>query len=665
MSRTGFLVAFLLVARGLAAQDTTLRPGVPVAGSLAAGDTAVYAVDAGEDFFVMGAVDQRTVDLAVRVLNPQGRQVGRVDGPDRGPERFFFPSDDAGRYRIQVLAPDGGAGDFSITLERLEPLAKDPKKLVDQLMSPYDRKDSPGAAVAVWRDGRTLFRKAYGMANLAYGIPFEVDTRTNIGSTSKQFTAFAVMLQAERGKLSLDDDIRKHVPELPDFGDTIRVRHLITHTSGLREFLNLLVMTGRRLDRGDHIDRAELVEIVKRQPALQNRPGAEWNYNNTAFGLAALIVERTSGQPFHAFMAENVFGPLGMTRTMVRPSPAHVVEGASKGYVLGPDGFLEAEDLGGAVGAGGVYTTLVDLQTWVENMASPRPRVGTPETFREMTTSYVLTNGDSTGYGYGLSVDRQRGLRRVQHGGADVAHRSMLAYYPEIRAGVTAQSNHAGFSSGVAFRIAEAFFADAMEPEEEDRPIADGTAFDPASYDPEDFDDLAGRYALEAQPSFVLNFSREGRTLYAEATGQPRFEIVPTSDSTFAVPSVEASVTFHRSTDGKAEGVTLHQGGQDQRATRLADDAPAKWEPTAEDLAALEGRYFSDEIETFYTFAVEDGKLVMRQRRMDDVELAPGEKDTFSGGMFTVSFERDRAGRVIGFYLSNGRTRDVRFERVR
>jgi hypothetical protein len=440
------------------------------------------------------------------------------------------------------------------------------------------------------------------------------------------------------------------------------VRHLITHTSGLREFLNLLVMAGRRLDHGDWIDREELIEIVQRQPALQNVPGAEWNYNNTAFGLAAVIVERTSGQNFHEFMEESVFAPLGMTRTRVRPTPEHIVPGATMGYVPGDDGFLEANDLGGAVGAGGIYTTVQDLRKWVENFS--RPKVGTRQVFDEMMTSYVLADGDSTGYGYGLGVGEQRGLVRIQHGGADVAHRSMLVYYPEIDAGVTAQSNHAGFQSSVAFRIAEAFFADAMEPEKDRAAGPEGEAFDPETYDPEDFDDFVGRYALDDQPLSVLTFSREGEALYAQATGQERVEIEPTSDSTFALTVVEASVTFHRDEDGRVYGITFHQSGQPQYARRLEGDA-GRWEPGVEELAEFEGRYFSEEIETFYTVSLEDEALVLRQRRIDDVRLEPEEEDAFAGNDLTVSFERDRNRTVISFYLSNGRTRDVRFERVR
>ncbi len=664
------LAAALFAATDLSAQATELRRGRMLTGSIAAGDTARYTFEAGENDFVLGEVNQISIDVTIRVLDADGEQRARFGGLGRGPERFSGQPSAAGTYTVELIVAgddEDASGAYEITLLRHEPVATDPRRLTDQMMARFDGPNSPGAAVRVWRDGRTLYSKTYGMANLAYGIPFGEDTRTNIGSTSKQFTAFAIMLQAERGLLSLDDDIRTHIPELPQFDGTIQVRHLITHTSGLREFLNLLRMTGRRLDRGDWIDRSEIIEIAQRQPALQNAPGAEWNYNNTAFGLAAVIVERTSGQDFHVFMQENVFGPLGMTGTMVRPSIRHIVPNQSEGYTPTPDGYRQIGDLGGAVGAGGMYSTIADLQTWVENYANPR--VGTPEIFAEMMTSFVLTNGEETGYGYGLSVDEQRGLKRVHHGGADVAHRSQLVYYPEINAGVTVQSNHAQFGSNVAFQLAAAFFDDAMEVEEDEAGAEGDEAdaerdFDPDAYDPGDFDEFVGRYALDAAPSFILTFTREDRTLYAQATGQQRLEIVPTSDSTFALLAVEASVTFLRGDDGEVNAAILHQNG-DQRATRLEDDEEVEaWAPTAEDLADFAGRFYSEELETFYDFEVEDGELIMHQRRLGRVVLSPGEEDSFSGGGFSFGFERDRNGEVIGFYLSNVRTRNVRFGRV-
>ena len=570
------VIAILIAGCQAWGQTTELQPGSMVTGALSPGQTVRYTIDADQNEFVLGEVDQISVDVDIRILDPAGEQIGQFGGLGQGIERFAERTSSAGTHTVELsVAEDfpGISGLFVVTLLRHEPVATDPERRTDQVMARFDGDHTPGAAVQVWRDGSTLYSKAYGMADLTHAIPFTPETSTNIGSTSKQFTAFAVMLQQERGLLSLDDDIREHIPELPAFDQTIQVRHLLTHTSGLREFLNIMRMTGRLLNEGDWIDRSELIDIVQRQPALQNDPGAEYNYNNTAFGLAAVIVERTSGQDFHVFMEENVFGPLGMTASMVRPSPRDIVPNRSEGYTPSPSGYRQIGDYGAAVGAGAVYASVVDLQTWVENYADPQ--VGTRASIDEMMTSFVLNNGEETGYGYGLSVGEQGGLMRVNHGGADVAHRSMLAYYPEIKAGITVQSNHAQFNSSVALELAAAFFKDAME-EEEESDAADGG--DPAD-----------------------------------------------------------------------EGA-----------------ATETWQPTEDDLGAFAGRFFSEEIETFYTFKVNDGELVRYQRRLGHAALTPGDdEDNFSGGGTSFAFERDRNGVVIGFYLSSGRTRDVRFGRVR
>ncbi|MEM7416687.1 MAG: serine hydrolase [Gemmatimonadota bacterium] len=639
--------------------QTELREGRAVRASIEADDTVRYALSVDSDTYVYGEVLQHSADVLVRILDPGGNQRGRVDGSDAGKERMSGELSEAGSYTIEIIVAEGDGGDFEIELHRVERMATDPEELVDQLMARYDGDDTPGAAIRVWRGGRTVYSNSWGMANLGYGIPFDEDSRTNIGSTSKQFTAFAMMLEQERGVLSLDDDIRDHLPELPAFDESITIRHLLTHTTGLREVFNLMLMTGRRIDHGDFIERDELLDVVKAQPHLQNVPGAEWNYNNTAYGLAATIVERTSGEPFHEYMRTRVFEPLGMTRTMVRPHAESIVPQQTMGYAPAPEGYTEVRDLSAAVGAGAIYSTIEDLQTWVENYATPR--VGSPETIEEMMTSFVLNDGEESGYGLGLFLDEQGGQRRVHHGGADIAHRSMLVYYPEIDAGITTQSNHAGFDSNVAYRIAAAFFPNDIEDESADTDTA--TDFDPESYDPEAFDELAGQYALDAAPTFILTFTRDGDTFYTQATGQQQIEIVPTSDSTFALTIVDAAITFHRNDDGEVDALTLHQNG-DNRATRLDDDVAA-WEPDAGDLEHFVGRYFSPEVETFFDVHIQDESLVADQRRLDEITLEPGEEDVFSGSQMTFTFERDRNGEVIAFYLDNVRTRDVRFERQR
>jgi CubicO group peptidase (beta-lactamase class C family) len=673
----GALAVTLLAAPGaLHAQAVPLEPGQVRSGSLSTGDTLRYTFEAGDDFLLYGEVNQISVDVVVSIVNADGQQLGNWDGPGRGPEAFSTTIRESGEYTIRVAPFEDEEGDFEIQIYQLEARSDDPETLADQLMFAYSRPDGPGGAVRVWRDGRTVFSRAYGLADLTHGIPFDTRTPTNIGSTSKQFTAFAVLLEQERGNLSLDDHLRDHFPEFPEFTEGVTIRNLLTHTSGLREFLNLYAISG--LDTRS-LNRDDVLRAVERQPALQNEPGGEFNYNNTAFSLAAQIVEKTSGQDFDDYMRENVFEPLGMNDSYVRMTPSTIIPGKSEGYTPGGDGWTAPGDLGGAVGAGGIYASVEDLERWGQNLLSPSPRVGTAAMVEAMMTEFVLNDGEGSGYGFGLFIDEQRGLERVHHGGADVSHRSMLVLYPEINAGLTAQSNASSFNSGgTAFDLAAAHFGDAMEPEEPDAE-APGTdeAFDPETYDLDDFERFEGSYSLDPQPQMVARFWRDGETLHVQLTGQPALEIRPTGPARFDLVSVAASIVFEEG--DPAPGLTLYQSGQEVHATRVeaegaeGEEAPT-WEPTPEELEAFTGRYYSAEIETFYTVTLErpeddpegDPRLVVSQLRLGEITLRPAERDTFSGGNgVTLEFERDRHGAVIAVYADATRTRDVRFARVR
>lgn len=653
------LPLLVLLAASASAQ-TPLAVGEAVDGTLATGDADVYTLALDARQFVAGAADQRSADVVVTVTGPGGDEVGRFDATARGDEPFQFDADAAGTYTVTVTPFEDEAGDYTLTVERVEPIATAPAERVGQLLASRDRDDAPGALVAVVDGGEVVFREAYGLANLTHGVPMTVETASNIGSTSKQFTAFALGLLEQRGELSLDDDVRETVPELPDFGETVTLRHLLTHTSGYREFLNALLVGGRRLDEGDHVDRAEIVALIQRQPELQNAPGAEWNYNNSGYGLAALVVERVTGEPFPEWMAENVFAPLGLDRTVVRASPSTLVPNSAQGYVMGDDGWKDARDLGGAVGAGGIYTTLDDLGAWMANYWTAAH--GGRELLDQMTTRYVLANGDTTDYGLGLFVEEHGGLRRVHHGGADAAHRSSFVFFPELDAGAIVLTNSPADVDALAAQVVEAFFEDRF-PDDGDapgEPAADGpeaVAFDDAL-----FDDYAGEYALDVAPDFVLAFRRDDAGGYlTQATGQPAVEIVPVSDSTFALTVVEASVTFHRDADGVVRSATLHQNGA-HRATKLGVEPMAEAEPL--DLTAYAGRYVSPTLEAFYTLSVEDGELVATNLRDPEGQaFRHTTGDTFMSGPFTVAFERDASGAVVAFTVDAGRARDLRFER--
>jgi len=535
---------------------------------------------------------------------------------------------------------------------------------VDRIMAELDRDDAPGAIVAWVYAGEVAVERAYGMADLTHAVALTPRTPSNIGSTAKQFTAYAVARLAAEGRLALDDDVRRWLPELPELDAPVTLRHLLTHTSGYREFLNALAVGGWLLEEADFIEPREAFRVVERQPRLQNAPGSEWNYNNTGYVLLAHVIEAATDEPFAPWMRANVFGPLGMDSTWIRSHPGDLVPGRTQGYTpLGGSVFRETADIGGAVGAGAVYTTAGDLARWMGHLARGTAEGASgpeAEALREMTTRYVLSTGDTVGYGLGLELGTERGLRRVSHGGGDRAHRSHFAWYPELDQGLIVISNRGGLPGRVIGELTELFFGEAME-----APVAAAAgaavAPEPAGVDlaPERFDEVAGRYELEAAPGFVLRFYREGDRFMTQATGQPAFELTATSDSTFVLSVVEAGVTFHRDAEGRVTGLSLHQNGN-HPARRLEETA------SEIDLAPFAGRYFSEEFESVYTIAVEGGRLVAQHRRRGPVRLEQSGDDLFSGAfpLLQVRFERDEAGEVTGFRASAGRARDMWFGRI-
>jgi len=653
-------VALLLagVAGADAQEAPRLRVGTPVRATLAANDTLRYELDLPKSHFVAGRVDQDGVDATVTITGPGGKRVQRAARVGRGgPETFAFATDSVagggGHYVIEVTSATAGKGGaLRVLLTRSEPVATTPEGRVDQAASQL-YKDTPGAVVGVIKGGKLAFVKAYGAADLTYGMPFTPETPTNIGSSSKQFTGFALALLASRGKLSLDDDVRKHIPELKDFGKKITVRHLLSHTTGYREFINTLIIEGRQVLEGDYIAPDEAIKIINRQPSLQNEPGAEFNYNNSAFSLASMVIERVSGRPFAEFMREEVFLPLGMTKTWVRANPGQIIPGRSIGYIAGEGGFREVRDLFASQGAGGINTTPGDVAKWFHNFKTGA--LGGPAVIKEMTTSFVLNDGKPSNYGYGIFLDSARGLRRWQHGGNDVAHSSTFVYYPDLDAGYVVFSNYQGIPGGIANVVADAFFGQQMTVAS--RPTATQASSSPVDVPTATLRRYAGKYEMTTLGGLLLTVELQGRQLQLQVPGQPALPLRPTSMTSFEVVGAPAKITFNTAADSSVEGITFEQGGN-HPGKRVAEKSV--------DLSSFVGRYYSEELETFYNLSVEDGKLVIRHRRFGPVPLTYTSGDSFSGTLPVSSlvFRRDADGKVTGFEAGNGRARGIVFQRV-
>jgi CubicO group peptidase (beta-lactamase class C family) len=334
---------------------------------------------------------------------------------------------------------------------------------VDSIFAAYDQANSPGCALGVIRDGEFIYRKGYGTASLELGVPLSSRSVFYMGSVSKQFTAASVVLAAEQGHLSLDDNIRKFIPELPDFGQPVTLRQMLHHTSGFRDIFGLLEISGR--NPLDVHPTAELIDLVARQKALNYSPGAEFLYSNTNYFLLAEVVKRATGKPLSVFAAENIFQPLGMTHTRFYDDHTVVVPGRIPAYAPGKNGsfLVDWSTNFDKVGDGGLMSSVDDLLLWDRNFYENRLGKGT--LLKEMLTPGVLNDGKPITYALGLELGAYRDLPIVEHGGALFGYRTEILRFPEQRFTVLCLCNLSiADPSGLSRKVADVYLEKSLQP---------------------------------------------------------------------------------------------------------------------------------------------------------------------------------------------------------
>ena len=297
---------------------------------------------------------------------------------------------------------------------------------------------TPGCALGIYQNGTITYSKGYGMANLEYNVPMSPTTPVISGSLAKQFTAAAIALLVEQGRLSLDDDVRKYIPELPDYGSRITVDQLVHHTSGLRDFWDLVSVAGTRFDDGYTV--GDVIRLASKQKHLNFAPGTEYNYSNTGYIALGLIVQRVTGKSLREFAAEQIFGPLGMTTTHYHDDHTMIVPGRASAYSPVPEGGWRINVWNNdIVGQGGVILTVNDLQKWDENFYTGK--VGGPGFLKRQLTQGRLANGTTLSYAFGLTVGQYRGERLVEHTGSTGGYRTIISRFPDAHTSVVALCN--------------------------------------------------------------------------------------------------------------------------------------------------------------------------------------------------------------------------------
>ncbi|PJC99254.1 hypothetical protein GQ37_008550 [Janthinobacterium sp. BJB1] len=528
-------------------------------------------------------------------------------------------------------------------------------QLVDAMFAAWNRPDSPGAAVLVVQDGQISYRGNFGMADIEQGRAITSFTPIHVASLSKQFTAFAILLLAQEGKLSLDDDVRKYVPELPEFGQTIRIRNLLSHTSGLRDQWNLLAMAGWRMD--DVITDEDVMRLVRRQRALNFAPGSDFAYNNTGYTLLAAIVRNVAGKPLAAFARERIFEPLGMRHTVFHEQYGTLVARRARSYQPAPAGGYASVALSySTVGPSNLLTTAEDLLLWANNFDDAR--VGGPALLAQMQTSATFNDGTPTAYGGGVEVGTYRGLKSIDHSGADAGFRSYLAYFPQQRLTIIVAANGADVQAGrLGQRIADIYLAGQLEPLP--KPVPDYSDGVQVSLAPARLDALLGTYALEN--GSAITFAREQGQLFGWTAGDEKMQFYPASEREFFVKLSNASFRF----DAPDAAGVIGSGTwlRNARAVRARRLAPARL--SGQELQPLLGEYYSDELHALYTVTAKEGSVVLGYAR-GDVALAPFGKQRFVGPwpFGLVTFQCMASKPCAGFTVTESRANEVAFTRV-
>jgi CubicO group peptidase (beta-lactamase class C family) len=518
-----------------------------------------------------------------------------------------------------------------------------PSARVDRIFAAYDRDDAPGCAVGVIEGGKLTYARGYGSAQLEHGVRITPSTTFYLASTAKQFTAYSVLLLERDGKLALDDDVRRYIPELAPFADPITIRQLLHHTSGLRDYFGLFALRGWQYD--ELLTPEELLTLVARQRTLNFVPGQHHLYSNTGYALLALVVQRVSGRSLRDFADERIFRPLGMSSTQFRDDHRRLVRRRAAGYDRTSAGFEQSEPAFDVVGDGGLFSTVEDLARWDANFYEPK--VGDRATLARLLQRGVLASGDTIFYAAGVGHGTYRGAQTLSHPGAYAGYRAELMRFPTYGLSVAVLCNRGDANPTLlAEQVADVYLGDALT---DDAPVRVTNVSASASLDRRAVSRLAGLYWSEDDESVFRIVAGDGALRVG--TSDP---LQPVAPLVFAVAGTPTRYRFD--TTSTPSAVVVSRFGLPDQRFEVVDSATAD----AQTIDHLLGRYRSDEIGVQMTVQLTEGKPSVRWTGTRETPLTPLFGNTFvaDGGLIVRFAPRDSL-----LTISNGRMQRLTFKR--
>ncbi len=525
---------------------------------------------------------------------------------------------------------------------------------IDSLFIDWNKPNHPGGAIGIVQNGKTVFSKAYGLASLEYLVPNATGTLFNIGSVSKQFTAMGIVLLHQQGKLSVDDDIRKYLPELPQFSHTISIRHMLHHTSGLRSLHAMLALAGWRVD--DSRTNEDLNRFMKNQRDLNFKPGDEYLYCNTGYMLMVDIIEKVTQEKFTDWIKKSIFEQLGMIDTYAEDNYSRVVPNNATSYSRGRNNEFERNvEFWGYIGSGNMHSTTGDILKWLANFYNPQP--GWEARFKMLQTLDKFNNGEENTYAFGISTWEFNGIKGIGHGGGIGGFSARMCVYPAEKLSIVILTNFSSSSAGRKERLITELLLENVATEE-DEPLNNSTKtvtlsnIELAKYEGSfwnDKDNYARKIYLKKD---TLRYYR------SENSESP---IVPIGENEFQMlnVTVDLKVKFEISGEKKTMIVTIDDGEP------IISQGFEVVDLSKNEIALYTGRFYSYELETTYDIYLKGDTLSYHHARHGDSEMNILKKDVFRGQwpFRIVKYKRNTEDKIMGIFVSNGRVRNLWFEK--
>ena len=538
-----------------------------------------------------------------------------------------------------------------------QPIPDSTLKKIDSLFIKWNNVNSPGCTVGIVRNDSLIFSKGYGMANLEYAIPNSPATIFHMASVSKQFTAYAIVLLAGMGKLHLDDDVRKHLSWFPDLKEKITIRHLLNHTSGIRDQWQLLAISGTRLD--DVITQDHIVKILGQQQALNFKPGEKYSYSNSGYTMLAEIVKTVSGQTLRAFTDSAIFKPLGMNSTHFHDDYTEIEKNRSYSYNRTDSANFSNSVLSYSnAGATSLFTNIPDLSKWVMNFYDHK--VGTQKDIEQLTQKGKLNNGKELSYALGIAVNTYQGWRQYSHSGGDAGYRTYLSVFPDLKMGFMVFSNLGDFNPGAGvYGMADLFINDTTKKKEEVKkePRDSLAAILKDTLSPKKF---LGDYIGE--DGLPCTFDMKGSKLYYHIYGENNFLIKEKND-TFSIPSAP-EVKFVFGINAKDTTVDIFTPDQLYHLKKYVKDTSQ----TDEILKKYTGIYYCPELDCKYGIIMKDHHLMLTHAKYKDTKLTLVGSEHLTSDYWWINhflMIRDGKNNITGFEVNSGRITHLKFNKIK